>query len=159
MSVWRSLLMGFTWPTRRWRIAAGRCPWCNEELLKAVLQGGPLDHRLGEVAYCQRYHYFSSVCKYRQRIFDAVTARSTEDAYTVKVQLQDPKGNLPRETREVIDALVYALHRVVLYERIDEIDMQYYKEQATQAALRSSERLLDRLLCLDGGARVAKGSR
>jgi hypothetical protein len=120
-------------------------------LLKAVLHGGPLGHRVGEVSYCSSYHYFVSICKYRQRIFDTVTAHSTEDAYTVKVQLQDPKGQLPREAREVIDALVYALHRVVLYERIDEIEMAYYKDQATQAALRSSERLLDRLLLLDSG--------
>jgi hypothetical protein len=79
------------------------------------------------------------------------STHSNEDAYTVRIQLHDPKGNLPQEAREVIDALVYALHRVVLYERIDQIDMAYYKEQATQAALRSSERLLDRLLMLDGG--------
>jgi hypothetical protein len=151
MSFKRSLFLGFTWPVRRWRVAAGRCPWCNEELLQALLQGGPLDHRLGHVSYCARYHYFSSVCKYRQRVFDMASTHSNEDAYTVRIQLHDPKGNLPQEAREVIDALVYALHRVVLYERIDQIDMAYYKEQATQAALRSSERLLDRLLMLDGG--------
>jgi hypothetical protein len=115
------------------------------------MYGGPLEHREGQIAYCQRYHYFSSICKFRHRVFDAVTPESREDAYVIRVQLQDPRGNLPREAREVIDALVYALHRVVLYERIDEIDMQYYKEQATQAALRSSERLLDRLLMLDSG--------
>lgn len=50
------------------------------------------------------------------------------------------------DAKQTIDSLIYAVHRVVLYERFYSEDMQYQRDEALDAVIRSSEAIMDRLL-------------
>ena len=131
--MYRPLLFALTWPVRKWRLAAGRCPWCNVPLCLSTMHHGPLAHMRSQVRYCVAYHYFE---------YDSCIRHSVRTQMTY----EDPHGQLPREAREVIDALGYAMHRVVFYQHIDAETLQRYRDEGMDKAIRSCERLADRIL-------------
>lgn len=68
------------------------------------------------------------------------------DTRQVRIAYDDPHGNIPEEAKQVIDALVYALNRVVLHEQFDDILLQDLHDQTIDAAIRSCEALMDKLI-------------
>jgi hypothetical protein len=125
----------FSWPIRKWRRAQGRCPWCNQDLTVVTAGGGVgvLEHLSTQVHYCASYHYFEYDSLIRQPI-------------RTHFHFEDKQGRLPGEVVEVIDALVYAVTRLVICERFQEHEQAVAYDEAMNRAIRSCERLQDKLL-------------
>lgn len=146
LSRWQRFVLWCAGPRRWLRVRNGDCPWCGRRLLTARLTGGPAKHHIGTARYCTQYHYYESCCKFRTSIIDPVSNRSVPDLCRVQVCVQDAQGNIPQEAKQTIDSLIYALHRLVLYERFYASDMVDHREVALDAAIRSCETLMNKLL-------------
>lgn len=110
------------------------------------MHGGPFEHQVGHARYCPAYHFFESDCRFKESIYDPASPHRVRDACRIHICVQDPYGDIPQEAKQTIDSLIYALHRMVLYERIHEDELKSYKDQAMDAAIRSCEPLMDRLI-------------
>ena len=132
-----------TWPTRKLRLWVNECPWCGRDLQCSRLLSGTLHMRSGKVRYCTYYHYFESTCLFGW--FDH-HKNDWRDVRRVRVRYDDRHGDIPEEAKQVIDAQIYALHRVVLHEHCDDVFIQELRDKTVDAAIRSCETLMDRLL-------------
>ena len=124
-----------SWPMRKWRRAQGRCPWCNQNLTVVTVGGGVgiLEHLSTQVHYCASYHYFE---------YDSLISNPIRTHF----DFEDKDGRLPGEVIEVIDALVYAVTRLVICDRFKEHEQSVAYDEAMNRAIRSCERLQDKLL-------------
>jgi len=137
-----SLLYRFvSWPRRQWRLMHNNCPWCGRALMQLQLQGGPLQLHSGCARYCSSYHFFAS-----DRTFVRADVGGRQQFYLIRSRVEDAHGKIPVEIREIIDGLVYALHRVVLHDQLDEAQYQEYHDEAMDRAVQSCNRLVDKLL-------------
>jgi hypothetical protein len=140
------VLRAVTWPRRKFRLWTNACPWCAEPLYRNVLHFGPLSMRSGRVRYCRKYHYFESSCTFGLEGNIVAPGQDWQDTRKVQLLYDDPQGHIPEEAKQVIDALVYALHRVVLHECFDDILVKDLHDQTVDAAIRSCEALMDKLI-------------
>jgi len=132
----RGLLFALTWPIRTWRRSAGRCPWCNAQLTDITVGGyvtQVFEHLRTQVRYCAAYHYFA---------YDSLVRNAVRTQYA----FEDPGGALPGEAREVIDALAYAVERLAVCDRIHEWERVAAYNSAMDHAIKSCERLQNKLL-------------
>lgn len=125
----------FGWLVRRWRRSHGRCPHCNQNLTVATIGGGVgvLEHLSTQVYFCGSYHYFE---------YDSLIRNPVRTHF----HFEDAHGRMPGEVVEVIDALVYAATRLIICERTRGFERDVAYNQAMDRAIRSCERLQDKLL-------------
>jgi hypothetical protein len=102
--------------------------------------------RSGKARYCRNYHYFESSCAFGLEGNVIAPDLEWRDVRKIRIVYDDPEGNIPEEAKQVIDALVYALHRVVLHEHLDDTIVQDLHVQTVDAAIRSCEALMDKLI-------------
>lgn len=115
-------------------------------LLRSIMYGGPLNHEVGQTRYCPRYHFLEIVSQYKQAVYDPLSSLNYPGAFRVHILVQHPKGHIPEEAKQTIDSLVYAVHRVVLYNKPDSDEVRELRTTAANAAIRSCEPLVELLL-------------
>lgn len=122
------------------------CPWCGQALYRSAMRFGPLSMRSGKARYCRGYHYFESICTFGIESGQLAPEMEPQEVRRIRIVYDDPRGNIPVEAKQVVDAMVYALHRVVLHEHIDDVLLRDLRNQTLDAAIRSCETLMDKLI-------------